>query len=369
MSYLECKVLIVGGGPAGASAARELAARGVETLLLEKDSNFVKPCGGGIPSGAFTELGLPESLCKAKVTSLRIFPPESEPYEVPFDQGFIGIVERGEFDSALRDMAKVEDAAIIKGAFMKFISAGKEIVSQAEIDGEKAEIRSEYVIAADGVNSRVRSALGIRPVKSVFTLSGKFPVSSDFCEFYFGESSKGGYSWVFPASGGRAHVGIGNVKPREARTGFLEFLSTKGLSGNGSFRGYRIPLWEPESKERPLAKGKVLLVGDAAGFVMPFTFEGIYYAIRSGQFAAEAIIKERPGDYRRLWAKRFSIRFRLMKEIWSRYLQDERGMETLLGVIRNRGVQVGAMRLWLDKKSGKGSLLAFIKALKKFRLF
>ena len=359
---------MIGGGPAGASAARDLAAAGVETLLLEKNPTFLKPCGGGVPSGAFTELGLPESLCKAKVTSLRIFPPSSEPYDVPFDEGFIGMVDRNQFDSALRDMAKAEDAAVIKGVFIKFLSRGKEIISEAEIDGEKAEVRSEYVIAADGVNSRVRSALGIRPVKSVFTLSGKFPVSSDFCEFYFGQASKGGYSWVFP-SGVKAHVGIGNVDPKEARTGFLDFLSSKGLPANGSFRGYRIPLWEPESKEKPLAKGKVLLVGDAAGFVMPFTFEGIYYAIRSGQFAAEAIIKERPGDYRRLWGKRFSIRFRLMKEIWKRYLQDERGMESLLGVIRNRGVQVGAMRLWLDKKSGKGSLVAFIKALKKFRLF
>jgi geranylgeranyl reductase family protein len=368
MTRLDTRVLIVGGGPAGATAARELAARGVDTLLLQKDPKFLKPCGGGVPSGAFAELGIPESFCKSKVSCLKIFPPRSEPYDVPFDKGYIGIVDRKEFDSGLRDMARVEDAAVIKGSFMRFISSGKELISEAEIDGERAEIRSEYVIGADGVNSRVRRALGMPPVVSLYTLSGKIPLQSDFCEFYFGEASRGGYSWVFP-SGKDSHIGIGNVNSKAVRGGFNDLLSYKGFCAHGGLRGYRIPLWEPESKERPLVKGKVLLAGDAAGLVMPFTFEGIYYAMRSGQFAAEAIIKERPADYRRFLRSKFSIRFRLMKEIWKRYLHDEGGMETLLGVIRNRGVQLGAMRLWLDKKSGRGSLVAFIKALRKFKLF
>lgn len=366
---LSAKVLIVGGGPAGATAARVLASKGVETLLLEKDPSFVKPCGGGLPSGAFAEFGLPESLAKSRITIINIVPPLSEPFQVPIESGYVGIIERGNFDACLRDMAKVEDAAILKGSFLGFLENNRRIIAQAEINGEKAEIHSDFMIAADGVNSRVRAASGFRPVKALFTYSGKFPSDQLQCEFRFGADSRGGYSWVLP-SGGKAHIGVGSVEPRNVKKSFDHYLSEKEVKGPPqALRGYRIPLWEPDSKERPLVSGRVLFAGDSAGSVMPFTFEGIYYAMRSGQLASEAIIRERPSEYRRAWRRNFQIRFALMKSLWSHYLLDDRSVEKLLQVIRNRGVQAGAMKLWVEKRSGRGSLVAFITALRKFKLF
>jgi geranylgeranyl reductase len=338
----------------------------VETILLERFPPAQKPCGGAVPSGAFKEFGLPEGLINFRVASIRIFPPGSEPYEVAIEDGFIGMVDRRAFDSHLLGEAERAGASVLAGAFSRFLlREGNRIVSEAVVDGRAVEIRSDCVVAADGVNSRVRAALGFKPVGSLLTLSAKVPVKSGQCEFHFGKDLPGGYGWVFPSKDASS-VGTGSTAPEGLGKGFRGFLSRIGIGENGfRARGYRIPLWEDEA----MTEGRVLFCGDSAGLVMPFTFEGIYYAMRSGQMAAEAIIKERPSDYGRLWRRSFRMRFLLMKQIWSHYMQDEASMERLLNVIRNRAVQRSAVRLWVDKTYGRSSLLSFANSLRKFRLF
>ncbi len=372
MKFLETRVLIVGGGPAGATAARSLAENGVDCMVLERDLNHAKPCGGAIPCGAFDDLDLPESLIKKKISTLRVLPPRSGPFEIAFDSGYIGIVDRKEFDSGLRDLAQKQGAILSEGEFSRFLpSENGRMACEIYQQGQRKEVRCQLVIAADGVNSRVRTALGMRPMSSLHTLGAKLPsrdpVREDCCEFYFGLFAKGGYSWVFPGASS-ASAGTGSMEPGMLRPTFERLIAEKGLdveTARKNLRGYRIPLWEGQ----PLVKGQVLFAGDSAGLVMPFTFEGIYYAMKSGQLAARAVLEGDPGLYRKFWRQRFRSRFLLMKGLWRAFLSTERGMETLISAFRDKRVQQTGIKLWLDKTGGRGSLASFINVLRKRVLF
>ena len=368
---LEARILIVGGGPAGATAGRVLAAGGADCIILEKNLLGTKPCGGAIPSGAFEEFCLPLSAIKRRVNLLRVSPPRSSAFEIGLGEGYLGMVERREFDQMLRGMARAEGVAVMKGHFSRILESGSHaVLSEAEIGGQKTEIRSEYVIAADGVNSRVRSSMGLRPVTSLHTLGVKLPLQKPFrencCEFHFGSSARGGYSWIFPG-GSSVSAGTGSTNPKKLRSGLQGFLAQKKWpwTGENGARGYRIPLWEPN----PLVRGNVLFAGDSAAHVMPFTFEGIYYAMRAAQFAAEALLKDKPGLYRKLWRQRFRSRFLLMKTLWSTFLKNETATELLLSAFRDERVQQRGIKLWLDKTEGRGSFVSFANALRKYVLF
>ncbi len=367
---LDVKILIVGGGPAGATAGRVLAAGGADCIIMERNPLGTKPCGGGIPSGAFEAFGLPLSIIKRRVSMLSVSPPRSSPFEIGLGDGYLGMVERREFDSMLRGMARAEGVAVMKGSFIKILHAGKPaVLSEAEIGGQRAQIRSEYVIAADGVNSRVRSSLGMKPVNSLHTLGVKLPIQKPFrencCEFHFRSAARGGYSWIFPGAASLS-AGTGSTNPKKLKSELQGLIQKRwpGTGENGA-RGYRIPLWEPQ----PLVKGNVLFAGDSAAHVMPFTFEGIYYAMRSAQFAAEALLQGKPVLYRKLWRQRFRSRFLLMKTLWTTFLRSETGTEMLLSAFRDERVQQRGIKLWLDKTEGRGSFISFVNALRKYVLF
>lgn len=92
---MRTKVLVIGGGPAGATAAGVLSRAGVETVLIEKNLSYVKPCGGAIPSGALKELEIPERLVKKKIKKIKLFSPSGQSVEADLKAGFIAIVNRG----------------------------------------------------------------------------------------------------------------------------------------------------------------------------------------------------------------------------------------------------------------------------------
>ena len=114
---LSAKVLIIGGGPAGASAARHLAAHGRDVLLLEKNLSFEKPCGGGLSLRAFEELGIPKTAIKREVHRIRIVSPCGEGVDIPLQGCGLAIVGRKEFDSSLRQEAEAKGAKIVQGEF------------------------------------------------------------------------------------------------------------------------------------------------------------------------------------------------------------------------------------------------------------
>src|SRR5208337_332999 len=126
---IRTNVLIIGGGPAGATAARILAGNKIETTIVERDLSYVKPCGGGIPSSAFHELDIPENTVKKKVKKISIISPSSEKIDVELSGGYLFITERGVFDAHLRELAVAQGASVIEGMFSRFEDTGKTIIS------------------------------------------------------------------------------------------------------------------------------------------------------------------------------------------------------------------------------------------------
>jgi len=356
------KVLVIGGGPAGSTAARFLAEHGIDVILLERNLSFVKPCGGGMYSSAFDELGIPKTTIKREVNVIRIVSPRGEQLDIDLKGGNLVIVERGEFDEALRKEAGKKGVKIIECEFTG-ITCDPHLRVEARAGDDNYEIVSEYIIAADGVNSKVRTALGIKPSRSFFTASELIKgVNPGGCEFWFGSShAPYSYSWLFPASEGIS-MGTGCAEPGRITTLFERFKERTGISSNGKRRTYRIPVWKGDLYNRE----KVIFAGDSAGQVMPLTYEGIYYAMKAGEFAAQAVTEGKVENYKRMWKERFQKRFVLMDKLRNYFLKDDESAEKLFALHKRPEVREASLSLWLRKDSGRKSLMTYIKLFGKF---
>ncbi|MEW6571392.1 MAG: NAD(P)/FAD-dependent oxidoreductase [Nitrospirota bacterium] len=353
------KVLVVGGGPAGAIAAGTLADSGVETILLERNPAFKKPCGGGIPLSAFDELSISPAGIKKEVNRISIISPSGEKLDIGLKFGKLAIVERGDFDRLLRREAERKGATVIHGEFIAITRDRKRRYEvEARVGTERFAIFAEYIVAADGINSSVRRTLGMKPPAALFTMSERLAdLHCEACEFWFGSyRAPGFYSWVFPSADGIS-VGTGNPEARKVRTLLETFKLERGITQQGNKRVYKIPLWQGNLYHW----GRILFAGDSAGQVLPLTFEGIYYAMKAGELAAKAVIEGKVRNYRKLWKARFEKRFVLMDRLRRYFLKDDASIEKLVALHRRPEVVKASERLWLCKDSGKESLFEYLK--------
>ena len=360
---LKTKVLVVGGGPAGATAARFLAGNDIDVILLERNPSFIKPCGGGIPSNAFEEFKIPRTKIKKEVKFIKLVSPQDKEILIELKDGTIGIVTRGEFDTTLRHLAKEKGAQVLEGECVQLASYKKMHRTEANIGKKKVEIVSEYIIAADGVNSRLRTLLGIKPCQAIFTVNERIndPLS-EFCEFWFGsDHAPGFYSWVFPTDRGSS-FGTGTIQQGSINTLLERFKKRRGIIGYGQKRVYRIPLWKGDLYN----KGRVLFAGDSAGHVLPFTFEGIYYAMKAGKLAAQAIIEKNVKTYKQMWKSQFQKRFMLMDKLKNYFFKNDSAAEKMVALHSRQEVQDASIKLWLQKDSDYRSLKEYIKLFRKF---
>lgn len=297
-------VVVVGGGPAGATAATDLARKGRSVLLLDK-AGRIKPCGGAIPPRLIRDFDIPDHLLVAKVTSARMVSPSDKGVDMPINGGFVGMVDRDVFDEWLRSRATMAGAKRRDGTFCQIErdQDGAAIVTfrpkGAPKDAPLEQVRARLIIGADGARSGVaRQCLkGAERVPCVFAyheiIRSPQRIDAGFdgsrCDVYYqGKLSPDFYAWVFP-HGENTSVGVGSANKGFSLKGAVSDLRQgAGLSEQATVRceGAPIPL-------KPLKKwdnGKdVIVAGDAAGVVAPASGEGIYYAMAAGRIAGEAV--------------------------------------------------------------------------------
>jgi len=289
------KILIIGGGPAGATAAK-LLGKDFDVTLIQ-DKNWDKPCGGGVKSKIFDEFNIPTNSIKHILSSVSI-EYKNKKTIIDLKGENLAIVKRDEFDKTLRELAINNGAKLIYGKFKNF----KNKKAAIYINKEMVLFDYDILIAADGVNSIVRKITNLPPVPKIITHYAKI---SDYkvktCEFFFDKKLGGDYyGWAFPHEN-QTHIGsVG-----KSFQNLCEYLDIKTKA-----KGYFIPTWQEEIS---IQKDNIYFVGDAAGHVMPLSFEGIYYAIKSAEILAASIKNNL--NYENEWKKRFNKEFKLMKKL------------------------------------------------------
>jgi geranylgeranyl diphosphate/geranylgeranyl-bacteriochlorophyllide a reductase len=295
--------VIVGGGPAGATAATELAASGYSVLLLDR-AGRIKPCGGAIPPRLIRDFAIPDHLLVARATSARMVAPSDREVDMPIEGGFVGMVDREHFDEWLRERAAAAGAERRAGSFLhiEHDDDGVAVVcyhAKGEDKDMVRRVRARVVIGADGARSKVaqQTIKGADRMPCVFAYheiirspaQGVADFDGGRCDVYYqGKLSPDFYAWIFP-HGDTASVGVGSANKGFSLRGAVSALrESSGLAECETVRteGAPIPL-------KPLPRwdnGRdVVLAGDASGVVAPASGEGIYYAMIGGRVAAQAV--------------------------------------------------------------------------------
>jgi geranylgeranyl reductase family protein len=305
-------VIVVGGGPAGATAALTLAERGVRTLVLDK-KRFPrdKPCGGGIRYGVlrrFPALAahLRRAVAMHEIRRVQMESPAGASVVAQLEEPLYLTFRRLEFDAALLARARSAGAEVIEGARVVGLEVSGESVRVRCVDGRA--FTALVVIAADGVNSVVAREAGlshgfVEDGLAIDTME-ETPLAelsvADASTIYVAYGYRGwpGYGYVFPKRD-CVDAGVGFLlsffkrelggAPYAYHRAFLEVAGAKGVvrgrSNPENFKAYRLPLGGP--LRRTVAE-RVLVCGDAGGFVNAYTGEGIYFAMVTGEHAGRA---------------------------------------------------------------------------------
>ena len=131
-------VVVVGGGPSGATAADDLARAGRKVAMLDR-AGRIKPCGGAVPPRMIKDFAIPDHLIVAKIRSARMISPKGRSVDIPIEGGYVGMVDREDFDEFLRDRAAMHGADRLTGTFLRIDrSAGKtEVIWRDKETGEE----------------------------------------------------------------------------------------------------------------------------------------------------------------------------------------------------------------------------------------
>jgi geranylgeranyl reductase len=295
-------VVVVGGGPAGATAADDLARAGLSVAMLDR-AGRIKPCGGAIPPRAIRDFALPDHLLKARIACADIVSPKGRRVPMPVENGFVGMVDRCEFDEWLRARAAASGAQRLTGEAegLERDADGVAAIAYTTKQGERGRVRGRFVILANGARSDLaRQAIPAQGhprcvfayheiVKAPAPGTPGVTYEATRCDvIYDGRTSPDFYAWIFP-HGETASIGTGSARKGFAlRAATAEVRRRAGLDAVETIRREGAPI--PMKPLRRWDNGRdVVLAGDTAGVVAPASGEGIYYAMLGGRLAADAV--------------------------------------------------------------------------------
>jgi geranylgeranyl reductase family protein len=296
-------VVVVGAGPAGASAAYAAAVAGRKVLLLEKaELPRYKTCGGGIigPSRDSLPPGF-ELPLKDRVHAVTFSLNGKLARTRRSKRMIFGLINRPEFDASLVEHAQKAGAELRTGATVTRVEQHGPAVPDrrtvAVVLADGGTVLARAVIGADGSASRIGAHVGVKLDQVDLGLEAEIPVPATVAEDWAGRvlidwgPLPGSYGWVFP-KGDTLTVGVISARGEGAATKrYLEdFVARLGLAGfePSVSSGH---LTRCRSDDSPLSRGRVLVCGDAAGLLEPWTREGISFALRSGRLAGEWAVR------------------------------------------------------------------------------
>ena len=309
----DADVIVAGAGPAGAVAARTLAAAGLDTLIVDRAAfPRNKPCGGGLSvrvrrrfpwlDAAIADVDVHQ------IGKLHLEGPRGTRLQMESADPTVLLVRRVEFDHALVRAALAAGARIEAPFEITQVDMDEAGVTLQARDGRR--LSAPRVVAADSVHSVIAKRLGVNarwPRTSLaIDMMEETPVDTlaatrpDVLWVAYAYNGLDGYAYIFPKTR-HVNVGIGcllshfdeNVSeaPYDLQRQFVDMLVAKGdLQGRSDrqhFTPFLIPVGGPLTEAW---RGRVLFAGDAGGFVNAITAEGIYYAMVSGELAGRAMV-------------------------------------------------------------------------------
>ena len=287
------RVAILGGGPAGAFAAAQLASAGIETFVFDEKLAWEKPCGGGLTYKAYNRYPflIENNTPKKLITETVLAAPGAGAVNLRLREPLL-IYSRYDLNHLLLERAERAGAQHRKGAH-----SGHGAIRRAAGCCARRPARSTPISASwpPGARNPLRDVgTHLAPEDTMAALGYYVPGQQEQVDIQFLPNLEG-YIWVFPRCG-HLSVGIcGKGEPAQSLRKRLErYMQEKGLSSKGaSFYSHLLPSLETAAWKKNRVSGEGwLAVGDAAGLVDPITGEGLYYAIRSADLAAKALLSE-----------------------------------------------------------------------------
>ena len=288
------RVAILGGGPAGAFAAAQLASAGLRVQLFDEKLAWEKPCGGGLTCKAYSQYPflIENSTPKRFVRETVLAAPKGGEVSLPLDVPLV-IYSRYDLNRMLLERAEQAGAAIEKARILEMSRSGA--AWRLRTNGGIAE--ADFCIVATGARNPLRDVgTELRPQDTMSALGYYVPGDQNKIDIQFLDGLEG-YIWVFPRCG-HLSVGIcGKGEPASVLRARLEaYMKEKGLNWKDArFYSHLLPALDSSSWKRNRVCGDGwMAVGDAAGLVDPVTGEGLYYAMRSADLASQVLIEETP---------------------------------------------------------------------------
>jgi flavin-dependent dehydrogenase len=319
-------IAVVGGGPAGALAGALLAAGGRDVLLFDEKLAWEKPCGGGVTYKALqqypflAEARSESNPISSSIEDCELISPSGQ--RVRFHmQHPVAIFSRVALNGLLLERARRAGVEVRRERITRIARSGEDW----QLVTPQSEYPASYVMLAAGARNPFRSQFlsSVQPSDLMVTAGYFIPGRSSLMQIQFLKGITG-YIWVFPRAD---HVSAGIAcKMGEIATAELRRMLEKWLAENGydlenaRFYSHILPSFRTESFETLKVCGEGwAMIGDSAGLVDPITGEGLYYALRSAELCANALLAGRHDQYRTLLEEELLPELKLAARVSQRF--------------------------------------------------